>query len=462
MAESVLTGKKTNITPDDCILFGINKRGEKVILSINTEIASDWLLQDYQILHLVDNNITYIYINGVYCTDAKSFLKKVLYETFRGTYNQFCHPVLDERAANEILARTCTMASTTIRNLQGYNGLLNLSNCVLDLDNMERYDHSPEFKLITKLPVDYDPDARCPRFMEFLGQAIDTKYFDVVSEMMGYTLWPDYNAHKAFMLLGPKRTGKSTLIRVIDALNGSTSNCSHVSLQDLVGQRFARARLFGKRINTYGDLPATAMPDVGIFKNVSGEDEIDAEFKGTQIFSFRNTAKLIYSANSLPSTKFNDDAFYNRWIIIPFENSFYGHEDTHLTEKLTTPEELSGILNFALSGLARLKKNRWQFSEIIDSGALYRRKSNPVLAFLEDCCECSESEYVVKAELLRAYNTWALAHGHSPATSMKSFGSIIQDQTVIPTDKCQPKVGDRQVEAWAGMRFKRRPIVLDR
>ena len=175
-----------------------------------------------------------------------------------------------------------------------------------------------------------------------------------------------------------------------------------------------------------------------------------------------NTAKLIYSANSLPSIKAEDDAFYNRWVIIPFENSFYGHEDTNLTEKLTTPEELSGILNFALSGLIRLKKNDWQFSDRISSGTYYRRKSNPILAFLEDCCECSESEHVVKAELLMAYNTWASAHGYPPATSMKAFGSVIQDQTIIPTDKCQPKVGDRQVEAWAGMRLKKKPIVLDR
>lgn len=460
MAESIFTGKIARITSDDCILGGINKRGEKVIIGINTEIVSDMLLQDYHILHLVENNITYIYKNGVYCTDAKSYLKKMLYEIFAGTHNQAWMPVMTEREAKQILDRTCSMASTTIESLQGKNRLLNLENCVLNLDNMVVYDHSPEFKLITKLPVDYDPDARCPKFMEFLEQAIDTKYFDVVSEMMGYTLWPDYNAQKAFMFLGPKRTGKSTLIRVIEALNGH-SNCSHVSLQDLVGQRFPRARLFGNRLNTYGDLPATAMSDVGIFKNVTGEDEIDAEYKGSQIFSFRNTAKLIYSANRLPMIKVDDDAFYNRWVIIPFENSFYGHEDTHLTEKLTTPEELSGILNFALSGLIRLKKNDWHFSDKISSGTYYRRKSNPVLAFLEECCECSDSDYVVKAELLGAYNSWASVNGHPPAASKKGFGTIMQDQTVIPTDTCQPKVGDRQVEAWSGMRFKKEPIVLD-
>jgi len=458
MADSS-TEKKPKITLDDCILSGTNIYGEKVIYGINSEIASNLLLQDYHILHLVDNDDTLIYKDGVYSRDAKSYLKKVLYETFKGTFNQYWYPVMRESVAKEILARTCTMASTTIRKIQNKNRLLNLNNCVLNLDNMDEYDHSPEFKLLTKLPVNYDLDAECPRFMEFLEQAIKPEYHDVVGEMMGYTLWPDYNVHKAFMMLGPKRTGKSTLIRVIEALNGH-SNCSHVSLQDLVSQRFARARLFGNRINTYGDLPATAMSDVGIFKNVTGEDEIDAEYKGTQIFSFRNTAKLIYSANALPMIKISDDAFYNRWVIIPFENSFYGREDTGLTTKLTTPEELSGILNFALAGLIRLRKNDWQFSDRISSGAYYRRKSNPVLAFLEDCCESCETAYATKADLLKAYNLWASSHGYPSATSKKAFGTIMQDQTVIPTDTCQPKVGDRQVEAWSGIRIKKEPISL--
>lgn len=151
--------------------------------------------------------------------------------------------------------------------------------------------------------------------------------------------------------------------------------------------------------------------------------------------------------------KVDDDAFYNRWIIIPFDNSVYGHEDVKLTSKLTSSEELSGILNFALRGLSRLKDNYWQFTDG-NSGAGYRRKSNPVIAFLEDCCEPSDTGYIIKAELLKAYNRWAAEHDLPPAKSKKAFGGIIQDQTVIPVDTSQPKVGDRQVEAWAGIRLK--------
>lgn len=439
------------LSPEDCLIqFHVKDR--LVVAGVNTELASNMLLQLFHILHLVDNKDTYVYKDGVYCIHAEELLRRTLYAMFEGFRNDSGKPVITTRIADEIIARTCSMSSTTISNLQSNRTLLNLSNCVMDLENGNVYEHSPDFNLLTQLPVEYNPDAECPRFMEFLDQAIDPQYMDLAGEIIGYTLWPDYNVHKAFMFLGPKRTGKGTMIRVIEALNGS-DNCSHVSLQNLVGERFARARLFGKRVNTYGDLPATSIADAGIFKNVTGGDEIDAEYKNKQIFSFRNTAKLIYSANSLPMIKVDDDAFYNRWSITPYVNSVYGKEDPNLTAKLTTPEELSGILNFGLEGLARLKKNFWQFSDY-NSGATYRRKSNPALAFLEDCCEPSDTEYVTKAELLQIYNKWASEQGLPPAKSKKAFGGIIQDQTIIPVDTFNPQVGDVQVEAWAGIRIK--------
>jgi putative DNA primase/helicase len=241
---------------------------------------------------------------------------------------------------------------------------------------------------------------------------------------------------------------------VIEALIGA-NDCSHVSLQDLAENRFARARLFGKKLNTYGDLPAIPIKDTGIFKNLTGQDTIDAENKFEQIFSFRNRAKLLYSANRLPMLKYEDDAFYNRWIIVPFENSIYGKEDPDLTAKLTTPTELSGILNFGLEGLKQLRANNWHFSYgETESGELYRRASNPLVAFLEDMCIPSD-EYVVKAELVKAFNQYAREKGLPPATSNKAFGIAMQDQMIIPVETKHPKVGGSQVEAWSGISLRK-------
>jgi putative DNA primase/helicase len=258
--------------------------------------------------------------------------------------------------------------------------------------------------------------------------------------------------HKAFMFLGPKRAGKGTMIRVIEAAIGG-GDCSHVSLQDLEAHRFMRAKLFGKKLNTYGDLPATPIADAGIFKNLTGEDTIEGENKFEHPFSFKNTAKILFSANALPKMKVHDDAFYNRWIIILFNNSVFGKEDPKLTAKLTTPEELSGIINLAMAGLKRLRENGWKFTYGDDAAAIYLRNCEPVIAFLEDRCEVSEG-YVVKAELVQAFNQYAKQMKLPLASSKKAFGMSMKDQTTIPVETTYPSVDDKQVEAWGGIKLK--------
>jgi putative DNA primase/helicase len=331
--------------------------------------------------------------------------------------------------------------------------IFNLSNGLLNVNTFELILHSPEWKLLTKSPVIYNPQAECPQFMEFMDNSLEPKYHQLIGEFIGYILWPEYHIHKAFMFLGPPRTGKGTMIRTTEAIVGK-HDCSHVSLQDLTGNRFMRARLFGKKLNIYGDLPATPISDAGIFKNLTGEDTIDAENKFQHPFSFRNDAKLLFSANTVPSMKSRDDAFYNRWIIVPFGNSMLGKEDSDLTKKLTVHEELSGILNFVLEGLTRLKSNGWKFTYGDDAAALYRRKSNPIIAFLEDECEISADGYVIKTDLISAYNQYASKMELPPTTSGIAFGKAIADQTLIPVETFHPKVNDRQVEVWRGIRLK--------
>lgn len=440
--------KNQGIEPKDCLIRDL----EDKITGINTERASNMLLEMYRIIHFVENKQTFIYANGVYMSHARNILKRELYRLFEGFKNRHGRPVINRHTIRETLARVCSLSSVSLKVFETDEPILNLANGILDLTTSELKEHTPEIKMLTQSPVKYDPAAECPQFLDFLSQAIEPKYEPLIREMIGYILWPEYNVHKAFMFLGPKRTGKGTLTRVIEAVIGE-SDCSHVSLQDLAANRFARARLFGMKLNTFADLPADPIKDPGIFKNLTGEDTIDAENKFEQIFSFRNRAKLLYSANQLPKLRRDDDAFYSRWIIVPFDNSVFGREDTHLKDKLITPEELSGILNFGLEGLARLRANNWKFTYEDDAAAIYRRKSKPIIAFLENRCEQSDG-YVIKVDLLAAYNDYAKQMGLSLARSKGTFGKAMMDQTVIPVETIYPKVGDRQVEAWSGIKLK--------
>jgi putative DNA primase/helicase len=433
---------------EDCIV--LNK--QKLPSGINHDVTARWMLQDNHIVHLIETENTLIYRDGVYEDFAEVHLKKTLFDSFECITNSDGRSILSSHDVKEVMDRICMWSLKSINEFRCDKPVFNMANGVLNLETYELMPHSPDWMLMSKSPAKFDPQAKCPNFLKFRDQALESKYHPLIEEFIGYTLWNEYLIHKAFMFLGLPRAGKGTMIRVIESVIGS-QDCSHVSLQDLSENRFMRARLFGRKLNTYGDLPTTPIKDTGIFKNLTGEDTIDAENKFEHPFSFKNSTKLLFSANKLPKTKIQDDAFYVRWIIVFFNNSVLGHEDSKLIEKLTTPEELSGIINLALNGLKRLRENVWKFTYDEDPVSIYRRNCEPVIAFLEDRCEVFEG-YVVKSDLVKAYNEYAKQNGLPVAPSKKAFGTTMIDQTVIPVETTYPSVNGKQVEAWAGIKLK--------
>lgn len=437
----------STIADDTAFIYDVNK----IINGINYDSAAQSLLEKYDVVRRADNKECYIYTDGVYRPYGWDNLERALYETYGGVVQKNGQSVIDKKTINEILSRVFSLKTVDPYVLENNLNFLNVRNGIVDMDSRTLQEHSPEIYSFSQIDVKYDPNAECPNFLNFLDEMVEQKYKCVIQELFGYVLWPEYNINKAFMLLGPKRSGKSTMLNVLSRMLGRES-ISNASLQDLTEKRFTVANLFGKSANICGDLPRKVINDQGIFKRLTGEDNIQAEYKFKNEFSFMNTAKLIFSANEIPALKYEDDAYYGRWVIIPFDNSVYGREDTQLLKRLTTDNELSGILNWALDGLDRLKDNEWQFSYSDDSIAIYRRKSNPVIAFLEDCCEEYEG-YVLKSDLMMAYNRWAKSHNLPPSKSRKSFGQIIIDQNEIPVETIRPNIDGDRPEAWRGIRL---------
>jgi phage/plasmid-associated DNA primase len=67
---------------------------------------------------------------------------------------------------------------------------------------------------------------------------------------------------------------------------------------------------------------------------------------------------VIFSANKIPDSDDTCHAYYKRWLILQFERSFReGAKDSNPIHKLTTDNELLGLLNLALVGLKQLEKD---------------------------------------------------------------------------------------------------------
>jgi len=398
--------------------------------------------------YLSDVQKIYQYKDGVYVEFTKDDLGTALQKAFDGYLSN--HWV--DEAYGIVKRRYKTILGPEDQNPR----FISVQNGVIDLETMELLPHSPDSWVTNKLPITYDPSADCPAIKQFLSEVLRPEDIPLMQEIIGWTLWKyDYRPHKAVMLYGNGRNGKSVMLRIIEALHGE-NNVSHVALDVLCNHKFAAAQLVDKSVNLYSDLPAKDLSETSTFKCVTGEDTILVEEKYKTPFSYKNYAKLIFAANKLPKSPDDSDGFYSRWIIIEFPRQFSEDEqDKTLVDKLTTPEELSGLLNFALDGLRRLRANGWTFSyrrSLHDVRRMYQRLSDPVYAFLEDCCEHAPPEnYITKAELFSVYKEYALLKGLKTYSHLK-FSKLVEDNTLIPVDSGTIEHGT--VKVWRGIRWK--------
>jgi phage/plasmid-associated DNA primase len=197
----------------------------------------------------------------------------------------------------------------------------------------------------------------------------------------------------------------------------------------------------GRRKRWYEKLKST-----GNFKMLVSGDPIRAQNKFQHPFSFRNYAKLIFSANKIPEAEEQQYAYYRRWSILEFEKIFDDTRDTKLVEKLTTPEELSGLLNIALIALRKLRADNG-FKEIAVEKLRqkYGEKSNSVKALVEACCLVDIQDplyFTLTTDLYAAYCNFCEVHKERPLEN-NVFGKKLAAMG-IENEKVQYTKGSRE------------------
>jgi len=303
----------------------------------------------------------------------------------------------------------------TRQQLNGNPQLLNLKNGVYNIDLKILFSHDHKYLFTSQIPVIYDENTKIDKIDTFLKQVLQAEDIKIIQELIGYCFYRKYHIHKAFMLIGSGRNGKSTLIELIRKLVGE-DNCTSVSLQDVVYNRFTSAKLFGKMGNLYADLSKKSLSQTGAFKMLTGGDRIFADIKHQEGFEFTNYAKLIYSCNELPRTNDDTHAYFSRWFIIEFKNRFEGENcDENIFDKLTTEKELSGLFNWAIEGLTRLlETNKFSTSKTTDEiKEEYISRSSPVKAFIIKHIMVIVGAKETKADVYNCYKEFCEENGFS-------------------------------------------------
>lgn len=433
-----------------------------------TERAVTHILNKHRIYTVRDDERPemWLYLNGIFEPMAKTFIA----EACRKMWGKCFSNHMKNDVIAKIQSDTYIAADVFFKETPG--DIIPVQNGILNLKTRELMPFSPDMRFFTKLPITYDKDAKCPAIKQHFRDVLTAESdVNTMFEWFGFHLLREYKYEKAVIMLGSGRNGKGKTLELIKRFVGF-ENTASVPLQRLDTDPFSKGELHKKLSNIGGDLDKTALKCTGTFKMITGRDTIGAQRKYLTTVNFTNYAKCSFSCNSLPQSYDETRGFMSRWLWFDFPYTFVRKEefdtmsDTDKTErkikcgdpaivdKITTPGEMSGLLNMALDGLDTITKNRG-FSNSETDGAIKTKwlaKSNSFNAFCMEHLEEGTDTFVSKPELMARYQAFCSSM-RVPRCSEKGIKRVLVES--FGSWDTQLMVGDSKgVRVWNGLKFK--------
>jgi len=349
---------------------------------ININQIAHKLINHFHFITPQETKQLYVYKDGVYEKSGENIAELWLVKTLKEKATK--------KTRQEIIDQIKILTSKSIEEVKNTNeNLICVNNGVLNLETRELLKHDYKYMFFSKIPVDYDKDAKHEEFDKYLKSVVSKYDIQQLQEFVGYILMVDNTKYeKALILHGEGGRGKSTFLKIITALLGKKNICAFTlqQLQDKV----ILVELFGKIINISMDIPNERILNNENIKSIVSGDRITGRglFKGP--LTFTPTCKLMFSCNTLPEPNMNDgDAFFDRWVYIKFDGQNFRKTDGEGLrigipdyDKIIVKKELSGILNWAIEGYDFIKLS--EFADVKGVKDKWLRNSDSVFAYRVD------------------------------------------------------------------------------
>ncbi len=311
-----------------------------------------------------------------------------------------------------------------VRHLTLQNGLYDLvEHCLIS--------HNPDIFTTNLLPYDYDTDAKCPRWLQYLNEVFlsDQDIINFVQEAIGYAFHKAIPKPALFFLVGSGSNGKSVFIDTLSSLCGK-ENVSNISL-NLLSNEIYILDLFGKMINISSETPNKKYINTDLMKAVVAGDWVTGRELYKRPSKFQPFAKHYLAMNELPNIEDNTHGMWRRIHVIEFPHKFTEDKmDVELTEKLRT--ELSGIFNWALEGYKRLRMQKFIFSESQSMQATkknYKTQSNSVLDYISrHFVKADDENSVALKDEHERYRDFCEDEGYKNPYTKKEFRTMLEQE----------------------------------
>lgn len=311
--------------------------------------------------------------------------------------------------------------------------IMNCQNGTLNLKDGTFRDHRREDTLTKLCPTTYDPDAKAPRWEQFLMEIMggNEALVAYLQRLAGYSMTGVIREHILPILYGTGANGKSTFLGALRNVIGG--DYAAEAAPDLLMTRGGnphpteRADLVGKRLVTTVEVEDGRRLAENFVKQLTGGDEIKVRRMREDFWTLKPTWKIFMATNNKPEIKGLDFGIWRRVRLIPFLFVPGADKiDYNLMDKLMN--ETPGILAWAVRGCkAWLEGGLADPTEVLAATSDYRNDSDVIGKFFTDCCVLMPTLKVRAGDLYEAFSEWHEREIGGETMSGTAFGRRLTD-----------------------------------
>lgn len=431
-----------------------------------TELLVNYVKDQRTIYTTKDDNKSeiWIYKEGIYVPQGRSEIKEILRDLLRDWYSTYIVNLVTAKIEAD------TFIDSNLFFSNNYRDEIPVKNGIINIFSRDLKPFSSEKIFFNKLPIEYNPNAKCPQIDKFLSEVLPyNEDKDVFYELGGFCLLNEYTFEKAFMFVGDGRNGKDKTLELLKRVIG-LENCVSLPISALVPDSFVIGELFNKKANLAGEISNQDLKDTTTLKALTGRSLFSAKRKFLPNVTFVNHAKFVFACNELPMVYDISKGFWDRWVLLEFPHTFVTKDelenakdktglklrDEDIINKITTNEELNGLFMKFLDGLDRLFSQRTfsttRGSEEIKN--LWIRKSNSFIAFCLDQIEQDYDKKISKKELRLRYTQFCKQHKVRPKSDIV-IRRVLQDEFGASESQDYVGLGDLRDRFWEGVKWKK-------
>lgn len=338
--------------------------------------------------------------------------------------------------------------------------LIVVENGVLDISDWpyQLLEWSPEYRNLVKMPVRYEPGARCPTYKRVLLQnlAVDgskveaksvARYLMQFAGMALAEIAGEYDT--GIWLFGPGGGGKSTILVGLAAVFGHYSATINVSMLDK--SQFGLEPILHKKLVYANESDTKFLQNPGHINDIVSNDWVSVNPKFKPAFQYKSRAAVLFAMNELPGAANPDSGIYRRIKIVEVPPRAETDRDPALRKIIENDEsERSGILNLILQGLREVQTTGFPSvpASVEERSDAWQVEHDKVKRFVRDRCTIGPQLVVSSRKLYTEFEAYCKRRG---------IRSYAKDRFDSQLKRLGFKKSKSSVKIWRGLDIDDKP-----